>query len=80
MLLQLFFPPPDCEDTQNLKMGVHGTAQTQHVPFGVVDPTTFMKEVCVSQEGLKKAMSREIFVLLVHLFTFLNIEQWGCFY
>lgn len=75
-----FFFSPDCEDTQNLKMRVHVTAWTQHAPFAVVDPTTFMKEVCVTQEGLRKAMPREVFVLLVRLFTFLSTEQWGCFY
>lgn len=42
----LSFFSPDCEHIQNLKMGVHATGGTQHAPFAVVDPTTFMKEVC----------------------------------
>lgn len=36
-----------CEDTQILEARVHVTAWTQHTPFAILDPMTFMKEVCV---------------------------------
>lgn len=38
---------PFCEDTQNLKARVHVTAWTRRAPFAILDPITFMKEVCV---------------------------------
>lgn len=66
-----------CEDTQNLEVRVHVAAWTQHSPFAILDPITFMKGVCIIPKGGGKAMSRETFVLLIHLSTFLSLARWG---